>query len=117
MASAKQSTELMTRKERRYKEREAQILRVARSLLREHGFAELTMDRVADAINYSKAVVYQHFPCKEEIILALAMQTALMRLKLYERVGQFAGNSRERIIACGEATVVLQDHLQCGQEA
>ena len=88
MASSEQSTELMTRKEKRYQEREAQILRVARSVLQEHGFAELTMDRIADAINYSKAVVYQHFPCKEEIVLALAMQTALIRLKLYERVGQ-----------------------------
>ena len=113
MASSEQSTELMTRKEKRYQEREAQILRVARSLLRERGFAELTMDRIADAINYSKAVVYQHFPCKEEIILALAMQTAFIRLKLYERVDQFAANPRERVIAHGEATVVLLDHLQC----
>ena len=113
MASSEQSTELMTRKERRYQEREAQILHVARSLLQEHGYAELTMDRIADAINYSKPVVYQHFPCKEEIVLALATQTALIRLKLHERVLQFEGNSRERIIASGEATVVLQDHLQC----
>ena len=113
MASSEQSTELMTRKEKRYQEREAQILRVARSLLQEDGFAELTMDRIADAINYLKAVVYQHFPCKEEIVLALAVQTALIRLKLYERVDQFAANPRERAIAHGEATVVLLDHLQC----
>ena len=114
MASSEHSTELMTRKERRYQAREAEILTVARSLLREYGLAELTMDRIADAINYSKGVVYQHFPCKEEIILALATGTALLRLKLHERVLQFAGNSRERIIASGEATVVLHaDHLQC----
>jgi len=113
MASSEQSTELMTRKEKRYQEREAQILRVARSLLQEHGFAELTMDRIADAINYSKPVVYQHFPCKEEIVLALALQTALIRLKLFERVGRFAARPRERVIAHGEATVLLLDHLQC----
>ena len=114
MALSEQSTQLTTRKERRYEAREAKILSVARALLRDHGLAELTMDRIADAINYSKAVVYQHFPCKEEIVLALATQTALLRLKLHERVLQFKGNSRERIIASGEATVVLQaDHLQC----
>ena len=113
MASSEQSTPLMTRKERRYQEREAQILHVARSLLREHGLAQLTMDRIGDVINYSTAVVYQHFPCKEEIVLALAIQSALIRLKLHERVLQFKGNPRERIIASGEATVVLQDYLQC----
>ena len=37
------------------------------------GFSELTMDRIADQINFSKAVVYQHFPCKEEIVLAVAL--------------------------------------------
>ena len=113
MASSEQSTELMTRKERRYQEREAQILHAARSLLREYGLAELTMDRIGEEINYSKAVVYQHFPCKEEIVAALAVQSALIRLKLHERVLQFKGNPRERILASGEATVVLQDHLQC----
>jgi AcrR family transcriptional regulator len=72
------------------------------------------MDRIADAIDYSKPVVYQHFPCKEEIVLALATQSALIRLRLHERVLQFEGNSRERMIASGEATVVLHaDHLQC----
>jgi AcrR family transcriptional regulator len=113
MASSEQSTELITRKERRYQAREAQILRVARSLLREYGLTALTMDRIADAIDYSTPVVYQHFPCKEEIVLALAVQSALIRLKLHERVLQFKGNPRELIIASGEATVVLQDHLQC----
>jgi AcrR family transcriptional regulator len=113
MASSEQSTELMTRKERRYQEREAQILQVARSLLRDYGLAELTMDRIADAINYSKPVVYQHFPCKEEIVLALAIQSALIRLKLHERVLQFKGNPRERIIASGEATVkISEERLQ-----
>ena len=76
MASSEQSTELMTRKERRYQEREAQILHAARSLLREYGLPELTMDRIGEEINYSKAVVYQHFPCKEEIVAAAR---ALMR--------------------------------------
>ncbi len=114
MAFQEQATEPISRKEKRYRAREAEILSVTRSLLAKYGLAALSMDRIAEAIDYSKAVIYQHFPCKEEIIVALATQSARARLKLHDTVLRFAGNSRERIIASGEATVVLPaEHFQC----
>lgn len=92
-----------TRKQREIREREERILEVSRPLLIEQGYHGLSMDRVAEALEYSKGTIYNHFSCKEEIIIALAIQTTERRSGLFERAAAFRGTSRERIHAVGAA--------------
>lgn len=91
----------LSRKQREIQEREAQILRLSREMLLEHGYHGLNMDRIAERLEYSKGTIYNHFPCKEEIILALAIETTNRRTALFDRAAAFRGSTRERLMALG----------------
>ena len=93
----------LTRKERELQQREERILAIARPLLVQDGYHGLNMDRVAAALEYSKGTVYNHFSCKEEIIIALAIETTEKRTGMFQRAAAFQGNSRQRIHAVGTA--------------
>jgi len=52
-------------------DRRAQLLDVAGRLFAEHGFHGLSMEQLADGAGISKPVLYQHFPSKRDLYLAL----------------------------------------------
>jgi AcrR family transcriptional regulator len=58
--------------------RRQDIMHVARKLFADRGYAATTMDDVAEAVKFSKPIVYQSFPSKEslyhEIVVATAQQ-------------------------------------------
>jgi AcrR family transcriptional regulator len=89
------------RKERQKAEREKMILDVSRRLLLEQGFSGLTMDRLVKEVEYSKGVVYEHFKSKEDLVLALAVESMERRAAWFSRAVTFQGRHRERIMAIG----------------
>lgn len=91
------------RKQREFRARENALLDVGRRLLIEQGYAGLTMDRVAEATEYSKWIVYQHFASKEDLVAALLIQSTEHRLELFAKARTFQGRSRERLLALGVA--------------
>ena len=93
----------LTPKQREIQERENRILEVARPIVVREGYHGLNMDRIADEVQYSKGTIYNHFSCKEEIIIALAIQNAAKRVELFQKAAQFKGCARYRMIAIGEA--------------
>jgi AcrR family transcriptional regulator len=56
-------------------ERRTQLLEVAGGLFANLGYHGLSMEALADAAGVSKPVLYQHFPSKRELYLALVHQT------------------------------------------
>ncbi|MCU0710905.1 MAG: TetR/AcrR family transcriptional regulator [Pirellula sp.] len=66
----------LTRKQRELERRAAEILAVAKPILINEGFQALSMDRVAAQMEYAKGTIYNHFPNKEEIVLALLVSTS-----------------------------------------
>jgi AcrR family transcriptional regulator len=56
------------------------ILEVSREIVRQEGFASLSMRKLAGAINYSPAALYLHFRSRSEIARALCME-GHMRLR------------------------------------
>lgn len=92
-----------SRKQREVEQREALILQVAREMLLEHGYLGLRMDQIADRIEYSKGTIYQHFPNKEEIILALANQALEKRSAMFVHAATLRSGSRDRLTAAGAA--------------
>ncbi len=93
----------VTQKQREIQEREKRILAVSRPMLAEQGYHGLNMDRIAEKLQQSKGTIYNHFSCKEEIIIALAIETMEKRIDLFSRAAMFRGNSRERFQAIGFA--------------
>ncbi|MFO0957962.1 MAG: helix-turn-helix domain-containing protein [Isosphaeraceae bacterium] len=87
------------RKQREIRDREQRILEVGRRMLIEQGFAGLSMDRLAEATEYSKGTLYQHFSTKEDLVTALAIQSCTRRLELMTRASQFDGPPRDRMAA------------------
>lgn len=67
-------------KERERQRREQEILETAGRLIATHGYADLTMDGLADAIGISKPTLYQHFKSKDD----LAAQVLIRCLTILE---------------------------------
>jgi AcrR family transcriptional regulator len=61
-------------KEREKKRREEEILTSAERLLLERGYANLSMDDLAEYVGLSKPTLYQHFKSKEELAARVFMR-------------------------------------------
>ena len=109
------SVDTKTRKEREIAEREQRILMIAREQIIADGYLGMNMDRIAKALEYSKGTIYNHFSCKEEIVIALAVETMEKRVELFRKAAQFTGPSRERMAAIGVAAglfvELFRDHF------
>lgn len=91
-----------SRPHRRRMEREARerwILRAARELFLVEGWDGFNIDGIAERMGSSRAIVYSHFPNKEEILLALAIESKRKRARLFESTLRFQGRPRERLTA------------------
>ncbi len=95
------------RKEREFQQRESVFLDLARRLIAESGLAVFNMDRLAEATEYSKGTVYQHFASKEDLLMALAVQSLERRVAWFERATRLAGRPRERMYAITAAEEIF----------
>ena len=95
------------RRQREKLARERLILDTARGMLQQRGYLGLNMDRIAEAIEYSKGTVYQHFSSKEDLIAALCIDTAQARAEMFRKAASFDGNTRERVLAIGVADAIF----------
>jgi AcrR family transcriptional regulator len=100
----------LSRKQREMEQRAAEILRVARPILIAEGFQSLSMDRVASQMEYAKGTIYNHFPNKEEIVLALAVESMELRRTLFEQSSHVPGPARFRMMALGAACEFFTQH-------
>jgi AcrR family transcriptional regulator len=86
-----------TRRRMRAVERRAQLLEVARKVFGRHGFHTVTMDTVAKEAGVTKPILYDHFPSKRDLYLALLeADLSNLRERLHDALDRAAGN-RERI--------------------
>ncbi len=106
-------------KQREIHERERQILELARPILLDEGYHALSMDRLAVQMQYAKGTLYNHFPNKEEIVAALALEALELRLSMFERASLLSSHSRERMMAIGCAcdlyTIQCSEHFAVEQ--
>ncbi len=91
----------LTRKQREMLDREELILSAAQSLLHQHGYNHLTMDRVAETVEYSKGTIYNHFASKEDLVCSLCCRTINNLIDIFERAYRYPGTTRERYCAIG----------------
>lgn len=82
-------------------EREELILSAAQTMLVQHGYNHLTMDRVAETVEYSKGTIYNHFSSKEDLVCSLCCRCITNLIDVFERAYNFDGSTRERYSAIG----------------
>lgn len=92
---------MISRKQRDMEQRKALILDLARSKLAKEGYHNLRVDELAKEVGCSKGTIFNDFETKEEIILALAIQSMEQRTSLFRRASSFSGCPRDRILAIG----------------
>jgi len=89
----------LSRKQREIAQRHQLFLDIARDLINEEGCAALNMDRLAELGEYSRGTVYQHFPCKEEVLIEVCNGSMSYLLSLFERARAIPYCNRDRILA------------------
>jgi len=85
-------------------QREADILQIARRMLLDDGYDALSMDKLAVELGTAKGTLYNHFPNKEEIVLALVCQAMQVRQQMFGIAASISQKSRERMMAVGLAS-------------
>ena len=95
--------ETLSRKQVEIRCREVKILELARPMVAQRGLAGLSMDAIAKQMDYAKGTIYNHFGCKEEIMLALAIAANEKRLELFHGAAERQQHSRDKISAIGIA--------------
>ena len=100
----------LTPKQLEIQNRDRSILEAARHILVDGGYHGLNMDRIAEQVNYSKGTIYNHFSCKEEVIIALAIENLQLRTTLFRKAAEYPGQTRHRMDAVGVAAEIFVRH-------
>ncbi|MFF3579232.1 TetR/AcrR family transcriptional regulator [Streptomyces mirabilis] len=104
----------MTPRERRLREqaqRHRLILTTAREMAESEGWDYVTTRRLADRIEYSQPVLYQHFKNKDAIVHAVALEGFAELAAALRTAREEAGDPQE---ALGAVARAYADFAECG---
>lgn len=87
------------RRERKKEEIRGRIRDRAMELFEEHGFDNVTMERIAEAADVAKGTLYNYFPVKEAILSAYMQKYARDLAPEVDRIIASAPDTRSRLIA------------------
>ena len=90
MATKLARSPIAERKVRDKQARRAQILSAARRIAELEGWPNVTVRRLSDEISYSQPVLYAHFPSREGILAAVAIEG-------FEEIGLALEKARNRV--------------------
>ena len=92
--------------ERRLRQKEevrSRILSTAWQMVKEEGWQSLSIRKIADAIEYSVPVIYDHFENKETIMLEFAKEGFQLLSKRIQKAREKSNNPAEQIKAIADA--------------
>jgi AcrR family transcriptional regulator len=92
--------------ERRIRQKEevrSSILSTAWQMVKEEGWQSLSIRKIADAIEYSVPVIYDHFENKETIMLEFAKEGFQLLSKRIQKAKEKSNNPVEQIKAIADA--------------
>jgi AcrR family transcriptional regulator len=89
------------RKQTQIAVRETEILRIAGDILATHGLEGLTMERILERVDFSKGTLYNHFTCREDLLVAFHAKCFADHHAFFARGALFRGRARERFMAAG----------------
>ena len=89
--------------------RRSQLLGAAREVFVAQGYHAAAMDDIADRAGVSKPVLYQHFPGKRELYLALVEKHASELLAACVRAMSTSSSNRSRVESAIDALFTFVD--------
>jgi AcrR family transcriptional regulator len=92
--------------ERKLKQRmelRANILTTAWQMVKEEGWQSLSIRKIADAIEYSASVIYEHFPSKEAILLEFGKEGFELLVKKVQQAKAKSDDPAEQLKAIANA--------------
>lgn len=109
------------RRERQFQEREQLLLNNARELIVRDGLLNLQMARLAEISEHAIGTLYQHFSCKEDLLLALTTENVVQHADLFQRAANWQATTRERMFAITVADSIFvqrnPEHFRIAQYA
>jgi AcrR family transcriptional regulator len=92
-----------TRREKEKQVREAEIVAAAEGIFYQKGLDGASMDEVAQAAQFTKRTIYQYFPSKEELYLAVALKGFHLLMTYFEAAIAAGATGFEKIQRSGQA--------------
>lgn len=89
----------LSKSEQKKADREQELLDLAVSILKDDGFAALSLEKLTAQSSYSKGTIYNHFSSKEDCLLALSIRAIGSIMEMFMRALQFDGSLREKAVA------------------
>ncbi|MFZ3560391.1 MULTISPECIES: TetR/AcrR family transcriptional regulator [unclassified Streptomyces] len=74
------------RKAQEVAERDQKLVDVALDMVCRDGFHNLTLGKLADEAGYSKGTVYNHFTCREDLLIELSAESARRQLRYFQAI-------------------------------
>ena len=99
-----------TSKQQEIESRETFLLETAGRILLEEGYAAISMERLALELDTAKGTIYNHFPNREEVLLAIAVNAINKRQAMFDMASVSKRPSRERFLAVGVACEIYVTH-------
>ena len=91
-------------------QRRAQLLDAASDVFTSKGYHAAAMDDIADAAGVSKPVLYQHFPSKLDLYLALLDASCDRLIEVVESALASTSNNADRVVATMDAFYEFVSH-------
>src|SRR2546423_13232580 len=74
------------RKAQEVAERDQALVRLALGMISKEGFHNLTLGKLAQEAGYSKGTVYNHFTCREDLLIELSAESARRQLRYFQAI-------------------------------
>ncbi|MET7903017.1 helix-turn-helix domain-containing protein [Streptomyces sp. NPDC005355] len=74
------------RKAQEVAERDQALVRLALEMISKEGFHNLTLGKLAQEAGYSKGTVYNHFTCREDLLIELSAESARRQLRYFQAI-------------------------------
>lgn len=93
------------RKAREFERRQEQILAAAEKIFQRKGVNGLRLEDIAEAIEFSKGIIYLHFQSKEELFAHLLLRKADRLYEMLSKATELDGPMRDGVDRCLQSTV------------
>ncbi|NIB40823.1 TetR/AcrR family transcriptional regulator [Pseudomaricurvus alkylphenolicus] len=85
--------------QRKRQQRELEILKQAKLLIEESGYFDMKISELGKRCGISTGTLYSHYPCKEDLLIALGIQSMERRYKDFQEGVKVGETGAEKLIA------------------
>ncbi|MFG2648489.1 TetR/AcrR family transcriptional regulator [Streptomyces sp. NPDC048436] len=105
------------RKAQEVADRDQMLVHVALGMICTDGFHNLTLGKLAQQAGYSKGTVYNHFTCREDLLIELSAESARRQLRYFQAIADLPWDGVRSVygmaLAYMEHAVVAPELFEC----